>query len=174
MHGFMKSKIFFAAFASILLSGNASALQQDNIQIYMKPDTVKSFELVLPDDLGVLPNGKVEYRLLMEPFAGTWSDLTERRHFSDENNTVIDSHEEWVRIEDPRGKGKDFLTFDVTDKDGTGGSPASTLRPKLRLSRRGRRSLLAFQLLSLHARSGADCRATHDTRFFLVRRLSGQ
>ena len=87
----MKSKIFFAAFASILLSGNASALQQDNIQIYMKPDTVKSFELVLPDDLGVLPNGKVEYRLLMEPFAGTWSDLTERRHFSDENNTVIDA-----------------------------------------------------------------------------------
>ncbi len=86
-------KLVFLSFALIVLFNAETiyALQQDSIQLYMRPDSIKSFEVVLPDDLGTLPKGRVEYRMIMTPFTGTWADLTERTHFSDENNTIIDA-----------------------------------------------------------------------------------
>jgi hypothetical protein len=56
----------------------------------MEPDSVMCFDIILPDDMGVIIPGKVEYTILLEPASEeTWASLTEAIVRTDENNTVV-------------------------------------------------------------------------------------
>jgi len=68
---------------------SVSALQIDSISISMEPDSRECFDLVLPDDMGAVLAGKIEYRIAVVPnSAESWLDLTELAIRTDENEAV--------------------------------------------------------------------------------------
>ena len=80
----------FLAFITItFLAGETMAIQTDTISIAMEPDSRECFEIRLPDDMGAILTGKIEYHVTVVPDSvESWLDLTELKIRTDENEAV--------------------------------------------------------------------------------------
>jgi hypothetical protein len=86
----MRKTLVLASILVLALAVPVSGLQMgDNLHFTVKNDTIKCVTITLPDDMGVVLQGKYEYNITLTPGPGeTWADLSQESHNTDENNTV--------------------------------------------------------------------------------------
>lgn len=86
----LKEAFLFLVLAVILLFPEASAIQTDTIFISMAPESRECFDILLPDNMGVVLPGRIEYNIVVYPEPEeTWLDLTEITIRTDENEAVL-------------------------------------------------------------------------------------
>lgn len=84
----MRCLIAFLVFLTLV--STVSAIQTDTISITMPPDSRECFDILLPDNLGVIPAGRYEYNIVVYPDpSNSWLDLSEITIRPDENEAVL-------------------------------------------------------------------------------------
>lgn len=85
----MRAALGLAAVILLALAAPAAGLQ-GSMYMSITNNTIKCFEITLPDDAGAIMRGETEYELTMDPPPyDTWSDLSQQIIRTDENNTVV-------------------------------------------------------------------------------------
>jgi hypothetical protein len=85
-----KAVFYILMLALVFLPIKISALQTDTISVAMEPDSRECFDILLPDNMGVVLPGRFEYRIAVYPEPNeTWLDLTEITIRTDESEAVL-------------------------------------------------------------------------------------
>ncbi len=85
----MRLALAVALVCIAILAAPAAALPS-SMYMSVPNETIKCFDITLPDDTGAILKGEAEYRLQMDPPPyDTWSDLSDQIVRTDENNTVV-------------------------------------------------------------------------------------
>ncbi len=85
----MRTALAALLVSALMLAFPAAGLQE-GMYMSIPNETIKCFDITLPDDAGAILKGEAEYRLQMDPAPyDTWSDLSDQIVRTDENNTVV-------------------------------------------------------------------------------------